>query len=119
MDLGRRALPSLAVIGTCLGVYAVLAVGFRWFVAPSIANSPPAVALQNANAPPANPMPPPAPFAKRQMLAPAATAARDAPQEPKAAAKTPAPRRHVVRERSYRNQWDFGSARSYGNRSWF
>jgi hypothetical protein len=30
---------SLAVIGSCLGVYVVLAVAFHWFVAPTVAKS--------------------------------------------------------------------------------
>jgi hypothetical protein len=38
--LRYRALSALAVIGSCLGVYVVLAIAFHWLIGPTIANNP-------------------------------------------------------------------------------
>ena len=46
----RRGSSGLAVVGICLGVYAVFAVGFHWFVEPSIAKAPPATVLPYSDA---------------------------------------------------------------------
>jgi hypothetical protein len=120
----------LAVVGICLGVYAVFAVGFHWFVEPSIAKAPPATVLPYSDAAvaaatPSAPPPDIAPKPRRSLAI--AAAAPNAPEETSDVAKKPA-RKHVARERSVRerrNPWDFASGRSYGygssygNGSWF
>jgi type II secretory pathway component PulM len=81
----RRGLSALAVVGSCLGVYIVLAMAFHWFVEPSVAKiravapyQPPPAAMMQA----ATPVAPPAPAAR--FAATSATPATDAsaPAEP-------------------------------------
>src|SRR4051794_21817764 len=50
--LQHRRSSILPVVGACLAVYAVCAVGFRWWVEPSLAKNqpPPAAFLQYPNA---------------------------------------------------------------------
>jgi hypothetical protein len=38
--LQHRALSGLAVIGSCLGVYVVLAIAFHWLIGPTVAKNP-------------------------------------------------------------------------------
>jgi hypothetical protein len=129
------------VIGSCLGVYVVLAVAFHWFVQPSVgkSNRAPAfnaqavVALPDSVAPLPSPVAP-APPAPSQFAAapPAAAEATPAVVPPNAAEATSAvvppnaAKKYVARKRQDRERrpWDFSwgpsnGYRSNGFRPWF
>jgi hypothetical protein len=72
----RRGSSAFAVVGSCLGVYVVLAMAFHWCVEPSVAKSravapyqPPPAAMMQAAAPVARSAPP-ARLAARQRRRP-------------------------------------------------
>jgi hypothetical protein len=75
----RRGSSVFAVVGSCLGVYVVLAMAFHWFVEPSVAKSravapyqPPPAAMMQAAVPIARSAPP------ARLAATSATPATDA-----------------------------------------
>jgi hypothetical protein len=131
----RKGISVLAVIGSCLGVYVVLATAFHWFVQPTIAKHQSVVAdrfapvlqLQPSVTTPAattaaaaTPTEPPIRMVKPPQSAAAtanaaAAAASDTTTE---SAPKPAPRR-VVRaprpERRAYNPWDNGWGGGGGN----
>ena len=80
----------MAVVGSCLGVYVILAMAFHWFVEPTVAKSrevaayqpPPATVMQYTAAPVAVPVAPPEP--------PSRFAATSATSAPTSAAPEPA-----------------------------
>jgi hypothetical protein len=105
---------SLAVIGSCLGVYVVLAVAFHWLIAPTVAKKQtmsPATMVQYSSpafAAPAHSEPPP-----RAVRTPAtARVAAEVPESTGSIAavpkKTPkkAARRTVRHERPARDFWN-------------
>jgi predicted lipid-binding transport protein (Tim44 family) len=119
----------LAVIGSCLGVYVVLAVAFHWFVQPSVGKSygAPAFNAQAVVARPDSVAPLPSPVAP---VPPAPSHFAAAP--PAAAEATPAvvppnaAKKYVARKRQdgERRPWDFtwgpsNGYRSNGSRPWF
>jgi hypothetical protein len=109
---------SLAVVGSCLGVYVVLAVAFQWLVAPTVAKNQrvsPAMIVQYSSpafAAPAPSEPPP-----RVATTPApTTVAAEVPEStgtvatvPKKTPKKPARKtvRHERPARDFWNPWNF------------
>jgi hypothetical protein len=128
----RRASPGLVAVGTCLGVYAILAMGFRWFVEPSMAKNqpPPAAVMKYADAPSvAAELPLAAPrratpvsrvVLKQPPSRAVAAAALGAQDKSSEDASPKKPRRQVTHERrTPRSPLDFASGRSNGYRLWF
>jgi hypothetical protein len=127
--LRRQGSSALAVVGSCLGVYIVLAVAFNWFVEPTVAKSreasasklPPATIMQNSVpplvAPAARSEPQPRIASKPIGIA---NDARVTPDDSEKAAEAPkeAPKKHVERTgRDRRNPWDHATSRPYEFRS--
>ena len=134
----RRVSPTLAVLGSCLGVYVVLAVVFNWLIEPTVAKNHSGAAEPSQAAPivqysdPAF-VPPvraerPFRFALKPPASATVTAAAPASKE-KTAAEVPkkTPKREVIRTtprqdrpvREHRNERDFATAPSNGYRPWF
>jgi hypothetical protein len=137
----RNRHSTLRVVGSCLGVYVVFAVGFHWLTQPTVvtaydgvvASKPPPTTAADARfmipAPqpspvPSEPPPTSAPprFATVPVVEPAPKAVENfavAPKKPpkNRAARTAPRRERSVRER--RNPWDYASGYSNGNRPWF
>jgi hypothetical protein len=119
----------LAVIGSCLGVYVVLAVAFHWFVQPSVSKNygAPAFNAQAFVARPDSAAPPPSAVAPATPAPSHLAAAPPAATEPTPAAVPPnAAKKYVARKRqdSERRPWDFvwgpsNGYRSNGFRPWF
>lgn len=134
-SLRDRALSNLAVIGSCLGVYVVLAIAFHWLIGPTVAKNPgavvdkPAPAMETQSPIATSSIP-----ATQSQLQPlrfvskpqglAAAAAPDATDVvPRKTPKKQMARKTVRRERpASRNPWDFGFGGPFSNnrsRPWF
>jgi len=126
----RRRWSVLTVVGCCLGVYVVLAVGFRWFVEPTMGKSYAAYAPPTYSPPAAAPaVPTVAPEPHRRVSA--AFAALPVAKEQTAEQKTTdvAPKdsakkhaahlRHERSGRQVRGPWDFAASLFSGSRRWF
>ena len=135
----RTGLSALAVIGSCLGVYAVLAIAFHALVEPSLGMSiaasktPPAVAVLPApdTASPAIVAAPPAATPRRAAVAVAAAsdpkarnttanAGGEIAAEAKSAARpASSATRHYHSARNRWNSFGFLFGASFGHRRWF
>jgi hypothetical protein len=90
----RRGSSALAVVGSCLGVYVILAMAFHWFVEPTVAKSrevaayqpPPPTMMQYSPAPVAVPV--------TRIEPPSRIAATSATSGPTSAAPEPASAAH-------------------------
>jgi hypothetical protein len=142
----RNRHSTLLVVGSCLGIYVVLAVCFHWLTQPTVVTAygvtaskpPPTLAVVSSDtrivtpAPQPSPVPsepptsarakPPPRFATVPVVEPAPKAVENSAVAPKKAPKNrvarTAPRRErPVRER--RNPWEYASGPSNGYRPWF
>jgi hypothetical protein len=129
----RRGLSALCIIGSCLGVYAVLAVAFRAWVEPSLGMSyASSMAPFPVVAPAPVTVPPPIAATPRRAFATTApdtttpnttsskTARVELVAEAKTAAKPTAPStRHRRQARNRSNSFGFLFGASFGHRHWF
>jgi len=121
-----RGSSALAVLGGCLGVYAVLAFVFHWLIEPSVGKTyavyaPPPMAVvpsqpDRASVPPVTPR-------RAAMNAPAA-APRDMTADPTASPKD-TPKKQITRTRpdhaarAHRDRFNFVFGSFGGSRRWF
>ena len=134
--LRNRALSNLAVIGSGLGVYVVLAIAFHWLIGPTVAKNPggvvvdkpaPAMATQSPIATSLTPATQSELQPLRFVSKPQGLAAAAAPDTtdvvPRKTRKKQVARKTVRRERlASRNPWDFGLGGPFSNnrsRPWF
>jgi hypothetical protein len=118
----------LAVLGGCLGAYAVLATAFHWFIEPSVGKThavyaPPPMMVMPPQADPAPPVPPLA--SRRSAMTAFPAAAPVATADTPAAAPKDSVRRRATRTRSdqaareRRNPFNFVFGSSGGSRRSF
>ncbi len=143
--MSRNLRTSLTAVGSCLGVYVVIAVGFHSVTSPAVVahygavSKPwpaPAAMVSDAQivnprapdeAPPLKPLP--LTFARASSTTPIVTKAAPpaTAEKPDAAQQGAVTKKHAVRATSHRERqarerrgfWDFAFGPSYGTRRWF
>jgi hypothetical protein len=125
----HRGFSVLAVMGGCLGTYAVLAIGFQSLIAPSVGHSyaayqPPPLAVAAPASEPSSPLPSAA-LHDRAFAAFAAARPETLEDTPPAVAPKNAERKHAARTRQShaarerRNPFNFVFGSYSGSRRWF